>query len=211
MSTMTAAAGMANPIDTAGDRYSFDTYTVHRKLFQVFGAAFTIRDPMGNVAFYSKQKAFKLKEDIRLYTDDSMQTEALTIQARHIIDFGAAYDVVDPLANQKVGAFKRKGLKSMFKDEWVIMDHEDHEIGLIKEDNTMLAMLRRAIELAALVFPQKYHLELDGQAACRLSQNFNPFIPKIALDFTLDTQSRLDKRLGIAAAVLLCAIEGKQR
>jgi hypothetical protein len=41
-------------------------------------------------------------------------------------------------------------------------------------------------------------------------QRFNPFIAKIDLDFSMDTQGRLDRRLGIAAAVLLCAIEGRQ-
>jgi hypothetical protein len=32
----------------------------------------------------------------------------------------------------------------------------------------------------------------------------------MTLDFSPDPQRRLDRRLGIAAGVLLCAIEGKQ-
>jgi hypothetical protein len=42
-------------------------------------------------------------------------------------------------------------------------------------------------------------------------QTFNPLIAKINLDFSPDTGGVLDRRLGIAGAVLLCAIEGKQR
>lgn len=210
MTTVTAMTGATSTIDPSYDRYAFDSYTVKRQLFKLFGAAFTICDPHGTMAFYSTQKAFKLKEDIRLYTDNSLQTEVLTIQARRIIDFGAAYDVVDPVAGHKVGALKRKGVKSMFKDEWRIMDEHDTEIGLIKEDSALLAMLRRGIDLAALILPQKYHGEIEGQTVCQFSQNFNPFVPKITLDFTLDPDHRLDRRLGIAAAVLLCAIEGKQ-
>jgi hypothetical protein len=41
-------------------------------------------------------------------------------------------------------------------------------------------------------------------------QNFNPFLAKIDLDFSSDVNGLLDRRLGIAAAILLCAIEGKQ-
>lgn len=42
-------------------------------------------------------------------------------------------------------------------------------------------------------------------------QNFNPFVTKLSLDFSTDTERRLDRRLGLAAAVLLCAIEGKEK
>jgi hypothetical protein len=42
------------------------------------------------------------------------------------------------------------------------------------------------------------------------TRNFNPFVSKVNLDYSMDTQGLLDRRLGIAAAVLLLAIEGKQ-
>ena len=114
--------------------FSHQKYLVRRKILKLFGAVFHIYDPDGNVAFYSKMKAFKLKEDIRLYTGEDMQEEVLTIKARKILDFSSAYDVVDPTTNEKVGALKRKGLKSILKDEWIFMDAGDSEIGLIKED-----------------------------------------------------------------------------
>jgi uncharacterized protein YxjI len=189
------------------DRFSHQKYLVRRKILKLFGAAFHIYDPDGNVAFYSRMKAFKLKEDIRLYTGEDMQEEVLTIKARKILDFSAAYDVVDPTTNEKVGVLKRKGFKSIFKDEWIFMDANDRDIGLIKEDSTFLAMLRRV--LTSLV-PQTYNGFIGDTQVCTFKQNFNPFVIKITLDFSRDTQNLLDRRLGIAAAVLLCAVEGKQ-
>ncbi|NOR47107.1 MAG: hypothetical protein GQ533_03545 [Methanosarcinaceae archaeon] len=189
------------------DNFSHQKYLVRRKILKLFGAAFHIYDPDGNVAFYSKMKAFKLKEDIRIYTGEDMQEEVLTIKARSILDFSAAYDVVDPTTNEKVGALKRKGLKSILKDEWIFMDADDREIGLIKEDSTFLALFRRV--LTSLV-PQTYNGFIGDTQVCTFKQNFNPFVIKIALDFSQDTQNLLDRRLGIAAAILLCAVEGKQ-
>lgn len=183
------------------------TYLVRRKILKIFGAAFHIYDPSGNVAFYSKMKAFKLKEDIRLYTGEDMQTEILTIKARSILDISAAYDVVDSTNNTKVGTLKRKGMKSILRDEWIIMDPEDREIGLIKEDSALLALIRR---FATNLIPQTYHGEINGERVCQFKQNFNPFVMKIELDYSMDRKGLLDRRLGIAAAVLLCAIEGKQ-
>ncbi|NIA15532.1 MAG: hypothetical protein GWP08_15830 [Nitrospiraceae bacterium] len=56
-----------------------------------------------------------------------MQTELLCIQARSILDFSAAYDVVDSTTGEKAGALKRKGLKSILRDAWIIMDADDRE------------------------------------------------------------------------------------
>lgn len=187
--------------------FTHPTYTVRRKIFKLLGAAFHIYDPQGNVAFYSKQKAFKLKEDIRVYTSEDMLTEVLTIKAKNIIDFSAAYDIFDPTTQTKVGVLKRKGMKSILKDEWIIMDANENQIGLIQEDSMMLALVRRF--LTNLV-PQSFDGAINGQRVCHFKQNFNPFVTKITLDFSMDMDSLLDRRLGIAAAVLLCAIEGKQ-
>jgi uncharacterized protein YxjI len=184
-----------------------ENYLIRRKVFKVFGAAFHIYDPSGNVAFYSNQKAFKLKEDIRLYTGEDMNKEILSIHARQILDFSAAYDVIDSRTHTKVGAFKRKGLKSLIKDEWIIMDGDDREIGFIKEDSMLLALIRRSL---SNLIPQKYYGELKGEQVCMFKQVFNPFIMKIQLDYSMDHHHLLDRRLGIAGAVLLCAIEGRQ-
>ena len=188
--------------------FSHNTYQVRRKIFKLFGGAFHIYDPEGRVVFYSKLKAFKLKEDIRLYSDESMQTELLAIKARQIIDFSAAYDVVDSVTGEKAGVLKRKGFKSIFRDEWIIMNEEDREKGIIKEESGFLAFVRRVI---TNIIPQKYHGEIGGEKVCEFRQNFNPFVMKINLDFSADEKGLLDRRLGIAAAVLLCAVEGKQK
>jgi uncharacterized protein YxjI len=196
-----AAATSSNP------SFTHSQYLIRRKIFKFLGAAFHIYDSSGALAFYSKQKAFKLKEDIRIYTGEDMQKEVLVIQARNILDVAATYDVHDPATNTKVGAIKRKGLKSILQDEWMIMDQNDQEIGFVKEDSLVLALIRRfVIDL----IPQTYHGEVRGTKVCTFKQNFNPFVIKINLDYSLDTQGLLDRRLGIAAAVLLCAIEGKQ-
>ena len=189
-------------------RFTHPKYLVRKKFWKVLGAAFHIYDPQGELAFYSKQKAFKLREDIRLFTDESMTTEVLTIKARSIIDFSAAYDVVDTASGQKIGALKRKGFTSIFRDSWILMDADDNEIAKAKEDSLFMATLRRWF---LAILPQKYSVKAeDGTLLAKLKQRFNPFVQKLDVDFTADTEGRLDRRLGLAAAVLLVAIEGRQ-
>jgi len=195
------------PAAIAGGLFGLTQFTIRRKIFKLFGGAFHVYDPDKNVVGYSKQKAFKLKEDIRLYTGEDMQVEMLTIQARQIVDFSAAYDVVDATNGTKIGAFKRKGWKSILKDEWIVMDPNDQEIGLIKEDSAGMAFIRRFI---FGLLPQRYHVEFDGRTVCEYKQTANPFVSKITADYSQDPQGTFDRRMGVAGAILLCAIEGKQ-
>ncbi len=58
--------------------------------------------------------------------------------------------------------------------------------------------------------PQTFRAELQGVPVATYRQRFNPFVQKIEIDFSADPDGRLDRRLGLAAAVLLCAVEGRQ-
>jgi uncharacterized protein YxjI len=194
--------------DLASGRFGQSRYMIRRKFFKFFGGAFHIYDDAGNVAFYSKMKAFKLKEDLRVFTGEDMGEEVLTIKARNILDISATYDVTDPKTGQKVGALRRKGLKSILRDEWLILGENDQELGTIAEDSLLLALVRR---LLTNLVPQTFKGQVGGAPVFTFRQHFNPFIQKIALDFSEDRSGRLDRRLGIAAAVLMCAIEGRQQ
>src|SRR5262245_5732995 len=102
--------------------FTRDRFAVRRKFFDLFSPKFYFHDEGGNELAFCKQKAFKLREDIRLYADSSMAQELLLIRARKILDFSSAYDVIDSATQQKIGVLKRRGLKSILKDEWIIMD-----------------------------------------------------------------------------------------
>jgi hypothetical protein len=190
-------------------RFQHQTYLLRRQFFKLFGAAFHIYGPDGSLAFYSKQKAFRLKEDIRLFADEGATEEVLTILARSWLDFAAAYDVIDAQTGEKVGGLKRRGFTSFVRDEWIIMDAYDRDIGLIQEDSMVLSLVRRFVPFGNLV-PQTFAGVVQEQPVCEFRQHVNPIIQKITLDFSMDAGGLLDRRLGLAAAVLLCAIEGRQ-
>lgn len=191
-------------------RFGHQTYIVRKKFWQFFGGSFYVYDPNGALVLFSRMKAFKLKEDIRVFTDETLQTEALSIQARSVLDFSGSYDVYDSATGQRAGALRRKGLKSSFyKDEWVILDNADREVGVIQEESAFLALLRKYL-LGALI-PQSFNAQIGGRTVATFSQHFNLFATKLTLDFSADPQHQFDRRLGIAAGILLCAIEGKQQ
>lgn len=190
------------------DGFGYSNYLIRRKIFAFLGQKFHVYGPDGALKFYIAQKAFKLKEDIRVFTDESMTSEVLWIQARGVLDFGMTYDVYDQIARVKVGALRRKGLKSILRDEWHILDVNDQQIGTIVEDSMGMALLRRFL---SNLIPQHFHGDIQGRKVMEFRQRFNPFVPKIDVDFSGDTEGWLDRRLGIAAGVMLAAIEGRQK
>lgn len=185
----------------------YPQYLVRKKVFKLFGAAFHVFAPNGLLLLYVNMKAFKLRTDIGLYSREDMQEELMTIKARNIIDFSAAYDVQDRLSGEKVGALKRKGFQSLIRDEWIIMDSFDREIGFIREDGMISAIVRRMI---SDLIPESFSIEIEGKKVCQLGFQFNPFVTKLSVDFGPDIHNLMDKRLGIAAAILLSAIEGRR-
>ena len=192
-------------------RFGHRNYVITKKLMQAFGGTFYLYDPQENLVLWASQKAFKLKEDFRIYSDENKSQELLRVTARSILDFSAAYDVYDAATNQKLGAFKRQGLKSSFvQDTWTIMDARDQEVGLCQEDSALFGIVRRTIEYAALLMPQRYDLMVNGQQIATFQQGRNPFSSRMEISFS-DAGAAYDPRLVLALAMLLEAIEGKQR
>ncbi len=187
--------------------FQYHQYLLKRQVFALTGK-FRIFGPGQQLLLYSQQKMFKLREDIRVFSDESMTQELLHIQARQIIDFSAAYDVIDSSDQAKVGVLRRKGFRSMMRDEWEVLDTNDQPIGVLQEDSVGYALLRRF--LLGSLLPQNYDLLFPDGRVADLRQRFNLFSYQLDIDFTMDPSHRLDRRLGIAAAVLLAAIEGKQ-
>ena len=187
--------------------FQHDRYLLKRQVFALTGK-FRIYDPTENLVLFSEQKMFRLREDIRVYSDESKTQEVLVIKARQIIDFSAAYDVVDSATGQKAGTLRRKGLRSLLRDEWEILDANEQPLGRLFEDSVGRAVLRRLILGSFL--PQNYDITIGNERVADVRQRFNLFAYRLDLDFSLDMGRRLDRRLGIAAGILLAAIEGKQ-
>ncbi|HVS31706.1 MAG TPA: hypothetical protein VMS98_09645 [Thermoanaerobaculia bacterium] len=188
------------------DRFGENHYLLRRKLFSFIHTGFTIFNAAGAPLLYGRKKGFKLKEDIRLYEDEGLSREVLSIQARSVIDFSASYDVTDR-SGTRLGVLRRKGFRSLLRDEWQILGPTEQPIAVIQEDSQMMALLRRFL---SNLIPQTFHILAGTSPIAEIKQNFNPFLLKLNLDFSLDTRKQLDRRLGLAAAALLCTVEGRQ-
>ena len=182
-------------------------YVIRRKVLTVLGQKFHVFDGQGRLLGFSKQKAFKLKEDIRFYADESMMQERLLIQARQVIDFAAAYDVVDSQTGQKLGACRRRGWSSIVRDSWEILDEYDQPIAKLSEDSMLLATLRRFF---SNLIPQHYEIfDNSDRRQADLRVRFNPFVYN--MEVFIEPDATVPRSVILALGILLAAIEGRQR
>jgi uncharacterized protein YxjI len=186
--------------------FQHNYYLFRRKVFKIFGGAFHIYDEQGILQFYSKQKAFRIREDFRVFSNESQNQELLSITTPEIFDFWATYNVLDSTTGSPVGAIRRKAIKSIIKDEWTFLSNDGREIGKLTEKSIARALLSRFIKL----IPQAYIIySYDGRVVCEINRHFNPFVLKYSMRI-LTHEPLIDRRLMIAAGILLAGIERRQ-
>lgn len=188
-----------------------ENYTIRRKVLTIFGAKFHVYDESGGVVAFCHQKAFKLREDIRLYTDESRSETLLVLRARSVIDFGVTFDVQLP-SGESLGSMRRKGMKSSFvRDEWLVFDAEGRQVAVLSEQGGFAPFARRFIDYASLLFPQRYAMvrSADGAELSKYRQHFNPFVYRLGISPLMEDE-HLDDLLILASGCLIAAIEGRQ-
>ncbi len=190
--------------------YRHDKFLARRQVLRLFGGGFTLSAIDGSPLAASEQKAFRLKEDIRVRDGREGGEELLIIKADRVLDFSAAYKVTDARSGEAIGALRRKGWTSMFRDSWEILDADGVVRGKVTEDSGWKALVRRMNDGIAMFLPQTFHIMVGDRVVGTMAQNFNPFVQKYEVDLTNDVESVLPRPLAVATVILLLAIEGRQ-
>ncbi len=98
-----------------------------------------LTDAGGNLIFYVKQKAFKLKENVGVFADREQTRQLYTIKADKVLDFSARYHITDEHGVSH-GAIQRRGMKSIWKAHYEIYDGEQLVL-TISEENAWIKVL----------------------------------------------------------------------
>lgn len=188
-----------------------ERYVIREKLFKFLGNAFHIYGEGGSLVAYAKQKAFRLREDIVLYTDESRSHPLVRLNAQQIIDFGVTFEVTLPDGGS-LGAIRRKGFSSMLRDEWHILDHAGELVAKLKEDSGGAALARRFVPGYVLFNPAKLHIDrlTDGARIATLRGRRNPFISRLGITVDRD-DDHIDDLVILSAGVLYMVIRAQQR
>ncbi len=74
----------------------------------------TVTDAAGRTVLYTKQKMFKFREHVEIWTDSSQGTRLAEIKANKVIDWSARYFAMDSNGGA-IGSVGRRGWRSIWK------------------------------------------------------------------------------------------------
>ena len=163
---------------------------------------FTAKDAKGQTIAYVRQKMFKFKEAITVYTSDSRQNILYTIDADRVIDFNANYSFSDA-GGKNLGRVGRRGAKSILKAHYEIFDTDSKMEFLIKEENPWAKFFDGLMGEVPVVgmftgymFNPKYLVTReDGTQVARLSKEASFFGRRFKLEQLSSIEKGEDERL----------------
>ena len=170
----------------------------------------------GETICFVEQKRFKFKEDIRFYTDDTKTTEVMRLKARQRFDPAARYDVTDAQGNT-IGEIQKAFGASLIRSTYVLYDADGEETARASERNIFVALFRRLVGLVPYVgdfadwLPIPYHFDFkrgDELLGTNERQKMK-LADTYTLDFSGDPERTLDRRLVLALAVGMDALQAR--
>lgn len=192
-----------------------DAFVVTQKL-KLVRNEYDIALPDGTPVAYVRQKAFALKEELIFSADERSPQPVMTMKARQRFDPRATYDVRAP-DGTLIGTVRKAFGASLLRSTYVLSNAEDVEIATAHERKMWVALFRRLIGAVPYVgdfanwLPIPYDFVFfDGdQELATHSRRRGKFKDTYDVDMSADTQRKLDRRLVLAIAVGLDALQAR--
>jgi len=127
----------------AASPFAHDRYTIKRNYWTLFGRDFQVSDPNGTPCMHVRHKLFTLRGEWNIFTDSSQRAALVRLKAREAIGLNFTTDVFDAQTGACVGTVRLKGLKSIVRDAWEVLDAGGNVIGALAEDSN--GLLRRLL------------------------------------------------------------------
>ncbi len=175
---------------------------------------FNITDKNGNYVAYVRQKMFKLKEDVIVFNDESKSKELFRIKANQWIDFNASYSLSEIATGRSFGRLARKGMRSIWKASYDILDANDQPKFKIQEDNGWVKVFDNMVgEIPVIGMFTGYFLNpsytvtgMDGKAYFRLKKMPSFFGRRFQLDRLIDIDDE-EESLVILSLLMMTLLE----
>lgn len=174
----------------------------------------TITDAGGKVVCYTKQKMFKFREHVEIFTDSSKTTLLAEIKTQKVIDWSARYHFTDANGSD-LGSVGRRGWRSIFKALYEVFNPGDDRVDYsIQEENPMSKFfdgILGGIPVVGLLTGYLFHpryaaTKTGGAVAMRLTKRPAFFEGKFLLekpDDSLTAHQELNLILSFMMMILL--------
>jgi len=193
----TALTRQAQPVSLANQSH----YKIKRPFWSFFERTFRVFTADGQLIMFVRHPLLRLREEFMVFADEAQTRPLLRVKSRQVIAINFSYDVVDAATGQLLGSVQKKGLKSIFRDTFVILDPNGAEIGTAQEQGA--ALLRRFFPLLT----SKHAIAIGGTQVAYIRQVFRFFTKEFDVDLV---PTSIDPRFVLAVALLCLMAEARR-
>lgn len=101
---------------------------------------FSATDASGNILFYVREKMFKFRDHVKVYTNSNKNQLLYDIESNKIIDFQQTFTITNH-QKQVVGKVRKKTFSSFIKATYQLQDAQGNHIYTIKERSAMVRFI----------------------------------------------------------------------
>lgn len=171
-------------------------------------------DQPGPQVAFVRQKRMKIREDIRVYTDESETAELVRIKSRKVFEFRGTHDVFAP-DGTLIGTLRKQFGRSLGRSTWEVDDASGQTIMWAQERSVLIAVLRRIYQLIPIVeylpyFPIPFHFDIfvGTQIVGRFNRK-TALRDRYLLDVGGIPPEVLDRRLALAFGIGMDALQDR--
>lgn len=171
----------------------------------------TVTDASGRTVLYTKQKLFKFREHVEIFTDKTRSTLLAEIKANKVIDWSARYFSTD--ANgAEIGSVGRRGWRSIWKAHYEAFNPGDstpdfsihEENAWAKVADSFLGEIPIVGLLTGFFFHPRYLASrTDGTPAMRLTKQAAFFEGRFKIEKLTDLSPREELNLFLSFLMLV--------
>jgi len=174
--------------------FSHASYTLVRPLFS-WRRIYRVFAPDGSLFAFVEQPWFRLRTELTLYADESQSQPILIIKNRRFAAVNMEHDLFDAQTGLRLGVVRTRGLRSLFRDTWEILDAQERPAGMMIEDGAYF--WRRILRF----IPGRHRIELGGRTVANITQVFHFFRREFDLDI-IQQDDPIEPRFAIACALI---------
>jgi uncharacterized protein YxjI len=176
-------------------------YVIKRRFWSFLERIFRVFTADGQLIMYIKHPVLKLREEFMVNEDEAQTRPLLKVKSRQVIAINFSYDVEDVASGHLLGSVQKKGLSSLVRDKFIILDPTGAEIGYAEEQGA--SILRRFLPFLT----SKHAIFVGGGQVAFIKQRFRFFTKEFEVDLE---PSQLDPRFVLAVALLALMAEARR-
>lgn len=174
-----------------------------------------LTDARGQTRLYVRQKALALREDVKIFEDESQERQLYQLNADRMLDWSANYRI-RTTDGRDIGTVRRQGMRSLWKATYEVTNSEGGVVAAIREESAWVKVLDGLVGgipyvgwVAAMFINPAYLVERNGETLLRVQKERAFFEGRFTIQNCGDLSD--DEETLLITSILMMVLLERQR